>query len=179
MPSFLRLQLDYTLNFCPQCGSENFEKTSQRSFCCADCDFEFFVNASAAVACFIVNERDEVLVVRRSREPMQGTLDLPGGFCDPDETVEQAVRREVKEETNLEVVQQEYLFSLPNRYHYSGLDIPTLDFFFRVRVKDVAQLCTADDAADGRWMPIRELEPTLFGLDSIRQGVERFLHTQL
>ena len=168
--------MTYELNYCPQCGSGSFTKTSERSFRCEDCGFEFFVNASAAVACFIENEKGELLVVRRRRDPARGTLDLPGGFCDPDETLEESVRREVREETNLEVDTMEFLFSLPNRYHYSGLDIPTMDCFFRCRVKNIDQLRAADDAADGCWIPIDQVNPADFGLRSISQGVEKYVN---
>ena len=52
---------------------------------------------------------------------------------------EQAVVREVNEELNVSVVASEYLFSLPNKYEYSGWTIPTLDLFFLCKVKILKQ----------------------------------------
>ena len=55
--------------FCPVCGSAHFATASAKSLRCADCGFEYFVNASGAYVAIIVNDRNELLVVRRRREP--------------------------------------------------------------------------------------------------------------
>ena len=85
--------------FCPVCGSAHFKPVSEKSMLCENCGFEYFVNPSAATVAFILNSKGELLVERRKREPAKGTLDLPGGFADMDETAEQGVAREVLEET--------------------------------------------------------------------------------
>ena len=142
---------------------------------CENCGFEYFVNPSAATVAFILNSKGELLVERRKREPAKGTLDLPGGFADMDETAEQGVAREVLEETGLTVTNVQYLFSLPNKYRYSGIDIPTLDMFFRCEVTDVSTLRADDDAAEVLWVPLQEIHTEQFGLRSIRQGLIDFI----
>lgn len=116
-----------------------------------------------------------MLVVRRAKEPAKGTLDLVGGFVDMYETIEEGMRREIKEETGLEVDEITYLFSSPNQYLYSGMYIHTLDADFLVRVPDDVCPHAADDAADCLWIPISQVNPEDFGLTSIRHAVERFL----
>jgi 8-oxo-dGTP pyrophosphatase MutT (NUDIX family) len=91
------------------------------------------------------------------------------------ETGEEGVFREVLEETGLEVIKTEYLFSLPNTYLYSGFLVHTLDQFFLCRVKDNTGLQAMDDVADTFWMPLTEINPEEFGLDSVREGVKIFL----
>ena len=163
--------------FCPVCGSAHFEIHNFKSKHCADCGFTYYANPCSATAAFIVNDRDELLVVRRAKEPARGTLDLPGGFCDMQETVEEGMRREIKEETGLDVGQMEYLFSSPNVYQYSGMGVHTLDMDFLVRVHgDVPTVRAADDAADARWIPLGQVNPDDFGLTSIRNAVIRFLN---
>ena len=164
--------------YCPKCGSQLFVQNNEKSKRCENCDFVMYVNASAAVAAFIVNEQNELLVCRRAKDPSKGTLDLPGGFVDDNETAEQAVVREVNEELNISVVASEYLFSLPNKYEYSGWTIPTLDLFFLCKVKDFKTIKAADDVASFHFVPVNLLNVTEFGLDSIRKGISIFLNKQ-
>lgn len=159
--------------YCPVCGSSRFEANGPKSLRCSDCQFELFVNASAAYVALIFNDRGELLVVRRRHEPASGTLDLPGGFADAGETAEAGVAREVKEETALQVTNVRYLFSLPNLYRYSGVDIPTLDLFFACQVSDLTTLRAGDDAAEVLWLRPDQLRPADFGLPSIRRAVEK------
>lgn len=165
----------HLFKFCPECGSSHFVEHNAKSKCCQDCGFVYYFNPSAATVALIENERGEWLCVRRAKEPARGTLDLPGGFSDLDETSEEGVCREVEEETGLHVERLEFLFSLPNRYVYSGFTVHTIDMFYRCYVKNTASARAADDAAELIWMRPEEIQPELFGLQSIRRGVERLL----
>lgn len=141
---------------------------------CEACGFVYYFNPSAAVACFIRNERDELLLVRRKKDPAKGTLDLPGGFVDMFETAEEAVCREVREETGLEVIRSRYLFSLPNLYLYSGFMVHTLDLFFECEVRNFDEAIADDDAAAIQVMARKDLVPDEFGLESVRKAVTRY-----
>ena len=117
-----------------------------------------------------------MLVVRRAKEPAKGTLDLPGGFVDMGETVEEGMVREIKEETGLDITNIQYLFSSPNVYVYSGMGVHTLDMDYLARVHgSVPAIKAADDAAEALWIPISQVNPAEFGLTSIRNAVIRFL----
>lgn len=162
--------------YCPVCGSRHFAINNFKSKRCQDCGFTYYANPCSATAAFIVNDRQEMLVVRRAKEPAKGTLDLPGGFVDMYETVEEGMRREIKEETGLEITDIKYLFSSPNVYEYSGMGVHTLDMDFLVRVHgDIPPIKAADDAAEALWIPIKEVNPAEFGLTSIRNAVIRFI----
>ena len=165
--------------FCPVCGSEHFEINNIKSKKCKDCGFTYYLNPSSATVALIINEKNEVLVVRRKNEPAKGKLDLPGGFVDMDETGEQGVAREVKEETGLEATEVKYLFSFPNLYLYSGFMVHTLDMFYRVKVKDLTHVEAMDDAAAYYWIALDQLNPEEFGFDSIRQGIIKFLQEKV
>ena len=159
---------------CPVCGSVHFTDNNVKSKRCENCGFVYYMNASAAVAAFILNEKQELLVCVRGREPEKGTWDLPGGFIDDNETAEQAVQREILEELNLEIQSEKYIFSLPNIYEYSGLTIPTLDMFFLTEVKDFGQLRAADDVSECMFVAVNKLDPEKFGLKSIKNAVKLF-----
>ena len=143
--------------YCPKCGSSHFEVRNAKAKKCADCGFVYYFNSSAATVAFILNHKNELLVCRRGKEPAKGTLDLSGGFIDMYETGEEGVAREVMEETGLKVTEAVYQFSLPNTYLYSGFLVHTLDL------------------SDSFWMPLDQINPDEFGLDSVREGVARFL----
>jgi len=133
----------------------------------------------ASTAAFIINGKGELLVARRAKEPAKGTLDLPGGFVDNEENAEEGMVREIKEETGLVIAPTDvkYIFSIPNIYHYSGMDIHTLDLFFTCQVGEDAVVKAEDDAAELQWLPLREVYVERFGLRSIREAVHRFLRS--
>ena len=164
--------------YCPVCGSSRFATSSPKSKKCSNCGFEYFMNPSAAVVAFITNDRGELLVERRKMEPAKGTLDLPGGFSDILETAEESIEREVMEETGLKVTEAKYLFSLPNVYRYSGLDVQTLDLFYACKVEDHSLLQAMDDAAECLWLKPEDIHTEQFGLRSVRQGLYQWLESR-
>jgi len=111
-------------------------------------------------------------VATRAHEPVKGTLDLPGGFVDMEETGEEAVAREVKEETGLDADTVSYLFSIPNKYVYSGFEVQTLDLVYRCFVKNTENLKAEDDVAKLEFIKISELNPELFGLLSVKEVIK-------
>ncbi len=159
---------------CPVCGSAAFVQNNEKSKHCEHCGFVFYMNASAAVAAFILNVTGELLVCRRGKEPEKGTLDLPGGFVDNNESAEDAIIREIMEELQAKIITIDYLFSLPNTYEYSGLSTPTLDLFFACQLEDYTQLKAMDDVEACFFVPINELKPEVFGLKSIQKAIKIF-----
>jgi ADP-ribose pyrophosphatase YjhB (NUDIX family) len=163
--------------YCPKCGSVRFEENNFKSKKCGNCGFIYYFNSSAATAAFITTADGKLLVVRRAKAPAQGTLDLPGGFVDMFETGEAAIIREVKEETSLIITNPRYLFSLPNIYVYSGFDVHTLDLFYECKIADFDNFKAGDDAAELYWLDKNEINPDLFGLNSIRQAIRIWLES--
>jgi NADH pyrophosphatase NudC (nudix superfamily) len=173
--------------YCPVCGSSHFEVNNFKSKKCAACGFTYYANPCSATVAFIVRTiedkttgsmRTELLVATRAKEPAKGTLDLVGGFVDMEETVEEGMRREIKEETGLTIERMDYLFSIPNLYAYSGMTVHTLDMFFIVHVDNDVEPKPDDDVARLQWIPLEEVDYRLFGLRSISKGVKYFLENQ-
>lgn len=125
----------------------------------------------------VILRDDRVLLVRRRRPPRQGQWSLPGGAQELGETVEEAVRREVREETGLELERIQLLTVVdfiqrdPDgriRYHYTLVDV--------LGEAAPGEVRPGDDACEAAWFPVSELER--LGLWSetlrvIRLAVER------
>ena len=153
----------HVFQYCPRCGSADFTVNDARSKRCGGCGFVYYLNPSASVACFIRDKEGRLLIVRRRCEPAKGTLDLPGGFAELDETLEEALLREVKEETGLTLRSFRYLFS--------GFVVHTLDAFFEGEVDSFDEVKVADDAAEAIVLTPDALCPEQFGLASIKQAL--------
>ncbi|MEO0206932.1 MAG: NUDIX hydrolase, partial [candidate division WOR-3 bacterium] len=85
--------------YCPVCKNNLIRK--QSVFVCKKCGWRHYNNPVPSVAGFIMNSNDEILLIKRGAEPEKGKWALPSGFIEPNETPEQAVLRELKEETGL------------------------------------------------------------------------------
>ena len=161
----------HTFRYCPRCGAPGLQHPPGHALHCPHCGLTYYHNVAAAVACIVLDDHGQILSVRRAREPAKGTLDLPGGFVEAHETVEAAARRELHEETGLAPHALRYLFSLPNTYPYSGINIFTADLFYLARVPDFHNAHAADDAAALDIRPVAALRAEDYGLASIRAAV--------
>ncbi|MDX2288980.1 MAG: NUDIX domain-containing protein [Hyphomicrobiaceae bacterium] len=115
----------------------------------------------------------EVLLVRRGRPPLAGVWSLPGGKLEPGETAEQAVLREVREETGLAV-------RLRGRLGQHGVEAPD-GTGWRIAVylaaADAGDPAAGDDAADAAFVPLARLASltlTRGAADLILAGARRF-----
>jgi len=161
--------------YCPGCGCEGFARQDVKKFTCNKCGFEFYLNPAATAVALIRDKRGRLLVAVRKNEPAKGTLDLPGGFVDPEESAEEGLRREIREETGLEIVSARYLYSVPNVYEFKGVVYPTTDLVYVCEVEDASKARAGDDADTVLLMSRDELDPAKFGLRSIREIVLRYL----
>jgi ADP-ribose pyrophosphatase YjhB (NUDIX family) len=88
--------------YCPRCGNDA-QVDFPRSIRCAHCGYGAFYNPKP-VACAIPATQDgDVILMRRAFPPHEGRWSMPGGFVDLGESVEDAVRREAREELNLDI----------------------------------------------------------------------------
>lgn len=131
---------------CPACGTEN-NAVGSVPFRCANCDYANFFGPVAAVGGLIINQ-GQLLLVRRARDPGKGKWGLPGGFVDRNETIEEALAREVMEEVGLELTKSDYLVSYPNQYDYRGMVAPVIDLFYTCQVDATHEIQLEQDELD-------------------------------
>ncbi len=166
------------IKYCPKCNSGDFPYQSSNSFKCKKCDFHFFINSAAAVACIISNTKGEILLTTRAFEPNKGMLDLPGGFVDTGETAEEAAVREIKEELNIDVVDLKYFTSAPNEYVFSEYCVHTLDIGFDCVVADFSNIAINDDVSGYTFFSEKDIPWELICADSIKTIIKQFFKSR-
>ena len=164
------------LLFCPKCGSENFQLTSDRSRKCDDCGFHIYFNTSAAVAALIFNSEGKVMFTRRAVAPFKGLLDLPGGFVEPFETAEESLARELEEELGAKVVKMEYFCSFPNTYPFSGMNVYTLDMAYIVQLDSLDDLKPMDDISAIEFYDPKELDMKELPAESMKNIIKKLIN---
>jgi NAD+ diphosphatase len=143
---------------------------------CEACGFEFYLNAAAAVAGLIWDDQSRLLITVRGKDPGKGKWDLPGGFVDPGESAEEALRREVREEVGLEVMDVRYLASYPNTYEFMGVRYATMDMGFVCRVQDLSQAGPREDDIEAIFFKYRmDIDLGQFAFPSLARLVKRCL----
>lgn len=123
-----------------------------------------------------VDGQYQILLIQRAQEPFRGAYALPGGFLEIDESLEDAARRELQEETGLESLDlvQIHTFSDPDR-DPRGRIISTC-FAGLVTGPGQVSLRAASDAARAAWFALDQLPELAFDHNLIIQkAVEVFL----
>ena len=162
------------IKFCPKCSSSEFKTSGTRSLKCKSCGFHLFFNSSAAVAALVNNGNGKLMLVTRGIEPDYGKLDLPGGFIDPGETAENAIKRELMEELGMNISALKYLSSAPNEYIFSEYSVFTTDLAFEVIPTTLTNLKPMDDILDYKFYSEDEIDYNDIPAPSIKQFVEDF-----
>lgn len=122
--------------------------------------------------CVVFDERGYVLLIRRKYEPFKGAYALPGGFIEVGETVESGCRRELKEETGLEVgaLRLVGVYSDPHRDPRGH----TCSIAYLAHVGR-AEPQAGDDAAAAEWVANWKSETLAFDHAQILSDAEKLL----
>lgn len=114
------------------------------------------------------NEDLKVLLVQRDFDPFAGYWALPGGFAVVGESVEETARRELAEETGLQGIflEQLYTFSEPQRDPREH--VVTVAHFALVNLEE-HEVVAASDARDAAWFELNDLPRLAFDHDRILQ----------
>lgn len=121
--------------------------------------FVHYDNPAVTTFAFVRDDEGRYLVLRRAKEPFLGAWDLPGGFVEAGETPEAAIRRELREETGLEIAVERVLGAFASRY--GDGDRWTVDVGYEARVTGGSFRLDAEKS-DAAWHALDELPPLAF-----------------
>jgi ADP-ribose pyrophosphatase YjhB (NUDIX family) len=160
---------------CPKCSKEKIEFINDRYFKCSNCEFVYFHNVATATAAIIVYD-NEILMTVRAKNPEKGKLDLPGGFVNPNETLEQGLSREIDEELGLKLTNWLYFCGLPNIYTFKDITYYTQDCVFINRLASKPAITIEQsEITDYLWLNMDLLDTSRMAFNSLKTAVERFI----
>jgi ADP-ribose pyrophosphatase YjhB (NUDIX family) len=161
--------LNYTnFKFCPNCGRETLSILEQNAMVCNSCGLKYFHNTAAAVGGIITTPKGIVLA-ERACEPSKGMLDIPGGFANYNESLENALRRELFEELHIQITRFRYIASFPNEYTYAGVTYFTIDSMFLVEWDPMFTLTPSDEIARIQFADIKNIDFDKLAFSSTRK----------
>lgn len=161
---------------CPSCGSAGIAFEEGKLLRCSSCGFLYFHNVAAAAG-LIVSRGSEVLFIRRAAAPSSGLLALPGGFVNPDESAEHALRRECEEEISWIPEEIHFLASFPNRYEYRSVVYNTCDLFFYTKADALREEQLSLDPAEASavtFVNLSSLRPEDLAFESTRKAIDLY-----
>jgi ADP-ribose pyrophosphatase YjhB (NUDIX family) len=160
--------------FCPACATklENPDQ-SEGGASCPNCGRTWYRNSAPTAGAAIVRD-GRVLLAVRGVEPHKGKFDVPGGFLRVGEEPVAGVKREVREETGVEidVSMKDCLQIVPHEYGGEGDYVLAIGF----KARHVSgEASAASDVADVRWVGKKELDDLDFAWEHDRQLARRAL----
>jgi len=130
--------------YCTACRAKLSDHGSAKV--CPNCGKQYYFNPLPNVTILITNQRAEILFIERAAEPFKGWWDLPGGFVENGESLEEAAHREAEEEVGAKLEQLRYTASVPTTYELKGITYSLILVFFEARLAEGAGLMGTNEA---------------------------------
>ncbi len=149
------------INHCLRCGSKlilRVDKEDKLRPHCSSCGWIYYKNPIPASACVILNEKEEIVIIKRKAEPNPGEWALPSGYIEIDQSPEEAAVVEMLEETGLHGKVTEFLGYYDDT---SPIYEKVISFGFLMKPTG-GKLQAGDDAAEARYVPFNNLPALAF-----------------
>ncbi len=145
--------------YCYLCGGEVSTKDDY-VYMCGSCGQSYYDNPKPCVEIVLFNDSGQVLLSKRAVEPYKGKFDLPGGFVDKGDTLEEAIIREVKEEIGIDTGQLKdlrYVSSYKAFYPWGKEIFHNVIAEFTATVSNDIQVQGMDDVELVEWVDMDDL----------------------
>ena len=143
------LNWDRTCRYCSACGSKIKRSAAIFAKQCEACGFTMFPRISPAV--IVAVEKADTILLARARQFTENLYSVLAGFAEPGESLEDTVRREIKEEVGIEVDNIRYFGSQPWPYPDSLMIGFTASWLSgEISVDN-------DEITDARWFTVEDL----------------------
>jgi ADP-ribose pyrophosphatase YjhB (NUDIX family) len=113
--------------FCPTCKTTLIIKfiDGKNRLHCENCNFTFWNSPKPVVSIILYNQKNEIFMIKRATQPLKGYWCLPGGHMYYEESPQEALRREVKEESDLDIAIDSLLgvYQIDNDPRGNNIDI--------------------------------------------------------
>jgi NAD+ diphosphatase len=149
--AFQVVEWDLTHRFCGRCGTPTHTKADERAKECPNCGYVAYPRVSPAMMALVTRGRE--ILLARSHRFVNGVYSALAGFVEPGETIEDCVRREVREEVGVEVDHITYFASQSWAFPHSLMIAYTAEYAGGdIRLEDA-------EIADARWFAVDKLPP--------------------
>lgn len=149
------------VNYCLRCGHKLEIRSDRENKIrphCNNCNWTYYKNPIPASTCVILNETNEIVVIKRKFEPYPNAWALPSGYVEIDQNPAETAVEEMLEETGLK---GEVIKDLGYLTEYSPLYHKVISFGFLMRVVG-GKLLAGDDAAEAKYVSLDELPEIVF-----------------
>lgn len=164
---------EITLRHCPRCKG-NLIKKEPNLLVCEECSYYFYINPRPTNGVIIENRHNQLLLVKRKIDPHKGLLDTPGGFVDLNETLEESVAREVREELGCTFSTYSYFTSISDTYDFRGLTFYTICFYFCATYRD-EKMKAGDDVESMGWFDKNNIPFEKFAFEGTKEAIKKYI----
>jgi NAD+ diphosphatase len=162
--AFQIVEWDRTHRFCGRCGTPTQARGNERAKECPACGYIAYPRVSPAMMALVTRGRD--LLLARATRFTTGMYSALAGFVEPGETIEDCVRREVREEVGLEVDGITYFASQSWAFPHSLMIAYTAEYAGgEIKLEDA-------EIADAQWFSVDALPPVPPSVSIARKLIE-------
>ncbi len=167
--------------FCYRCG-DTLQARGDRAWFCKTCDYVQYDNPRPCVEVALFNKGNHLLVSKRAFEPGKGLYDLPGGFVEMDETLEEALFRELSEETSLrqdDIKLTAYFKSFYVPYQWPPETYHNVVALFIAEIDSDINVVPSDDSEELLWVTYDEIIGLPWALPQLMKNAQEVFQRRI